>query len=92
VSALFLSGHSQDATQARGHEVGGPRGVWAVTNHMNLVGFPGRRLPTVNTPNVFGSHSARRAHEVLHLTVQHTTHAPTASLLYFKNQIEVVKN
>jgi hypothetical protein len=27
-------------------------GAWAVTNHMNPMGFSGRRLPTVNTPIV----------------------------------------
>jgi hypothetical protein len=52
VNALFLSGHSQNATHARGHEVRGPRGVWAVTNHMNLVGFSARRLPAMNTPKI----------------------------------------
>jgi hypothetical protein len=32
VSALFLSGHCEGATQTRGHEVEGPRGAWALTN------------------------------------------------------------
>jgi hypothetical protein len=50
VSALFLSGRSQGATQARGHEVGGRREVWAVTNHVNLVGFSERWLLAMNTP------------------------------------------
>jgi hypothetical protein len=32
--------------------VGGPRGVWAVTNHINSMHFSGRQLPAVNTPSV----------------------------------------
>jgi hypothetical protein len=32
--------------------VGGPKGAWALTNHMNPVGFSGRRLPAVNTPTL----------------------------------------
>jgi hypothetical protein len=46
VSALFKWPFS------RGHEVGGPRGAWAMTNHMNPLGFPRRRLPAMNTPNI----------------------------------------
>jgi hypothetical protein len=41
VSALFLSAHCEGATQASGHEVGGPRGAWLVANQILLVGFHG---------------------------------------------------
>jgi hypothetical protein len=51
VSALFLSGHSHGATQARGHEVGGPRRASLGINHMNSVGFLGSRGIVVNNPN-----------------------------------------
>jgi hypothetical protein len=52
VSALFLSAHCQGATQARGHEVGGPRGAWAVTNLTDSVDFSVRVGVALNTPNV----------------------------------------
>jgi hypothetical protein len=52
MSALFLIGHCEGATRARGHEVGGQRGAWAVANQMISVGFPGRRRRAVNTPEV----------------------------------------
>jgi hypothetical protein len=49
VSALFLSAHSQGATQTRGHEVWGPRGAWTLPNLTVSVGFPGRPARAVNT-------------------------------------------
>jgi hypothetical protein len=49
------SDHCEGTTQTRGHEVGGPRGVWAVTNQTISVGFSGRRGRAKNTPSVLKS-------------------------------------
>jgi hypothetical protein len=51
MSALFLSAHCEGATQASGHDVGGPRGAWAVANQILSVGFPWRWGRALNTPN-----------------------------------------
>jgi hypothetical protein len=47
-----LSAHCQSTTRASGHEVGGPRGAWAIANQILSVGFSWRRGRALNTPSV----------------------------------------